>query len=91
MWNSSGETKREILPVWCGGNLPPGQISPPNVINKDPKLLVQSQPPAGQLGVEENPVVSEKRKTMEDLAVGWSDGKCDTKITIVRQESSCPR
>ena len=47
MWNSSGETKREILPVWCGGNLPPGQISPPNVINKDPKLLVQSQPPAG--------------------------------------------
>ena len=63
----------------------------PNVINKDPKLLVQSQPPAGQLGVEENPVVSEKRKTMEDLAVGWSDGKCDTKITIVRQESSCPR
>ena len=52
----------------------------PNVINKDPKLLVHS--PAS-LCLEENPVVSEKRNTMEDLAVGFNDGKCDTKIKIV--------
>ena len=43
-----------------------------------------------QYRLEENQVVSEKRNTMEDLAVGWDDGKYDSKITIVRQES-CPR
>ena len=62
----------------------------PNVINKDQKLFVQSSvSPNYRLDVEENPVVNEKRNTMEDLAVGWDDGKCDTKITILRQES-CP-
>ena len=43
--------------------------------------------PHYRLDVEENQVVSEKRNTMEDLAVvGWDDGECDTKITILRQE-----
>ena len=43
----------------------------PNLINKDQKILVRSLSVSlYRRDVEENPVASEKRNTMKDLAVG---------------------